>query len=159
MGREFARQDTDVILHYSHHQDGANTGAEEIKAMGRRTSVFQADFDDLDQHLPSLRVPSKPSVPSAVLSMTPTLLSIVHFRRWSPSISTSFSISTSGAIHYFVKDRCERVETRWWHDLQSVVHSRTRGRTAAFGIRRYQGRHHRFHPVPLGWNSRTAASG
>lgn len=46
---EFARQGADVILHYSHHQDGANSAAEEIKAMGRRTAVFGADFNDLDQ--------------------------------------------------------------------------------------------------------------
>jgi glucose 1-dehydrogenase len=46
---EFARQGADLILHYSHHRDGANSAAEEIKVMGRRTAVFGADFNDLDQ--------------------------------------------------------------------------------------------------------------
>jgi NAD(P)-dependent dehydrogenase (short-subunit alcohol dehydrogenase family) len=46
---EFARQGADVVLHYCHHQDGALSASEEIKSMGRRTAVFRADFDDLDQ--------------------------------------------------------------------------------------------------------------
>lgn len=48
---EFARQGADVVLHYSHHKDGAISAAEEIKSMGRRADVFGADFDDLDQAL------------------------------------------------------------------------------------------------------------
>jgi NAD(P)-dependent dehydrogenase (short-subunit alcohol dehydrogenase family) len=48
---EFGRQGADVILHYSHHKDGATGAAEEIKSMGRRAEVFGADFDDLDQAL------------------------------------------------------------------------------------------------------------
>ncbi len=46
---EFARQGADVVLHYSHHQDGASSAAEEIKSTGRRAVVFGADFNDLDQ--------------------------------------------------------------------------------------------------------------
>lgn len=46
---EFARQGADVVLHYSHHKDGATSAAEEIKSMGRRAEVFGADFNDLDQ--------------------------------------------------------------------------------------------------------------
>lgn len=46
---EFARQGADVVLHYCHHKDGAVTASEEIQAMGRRTAVFRADFDELDQ--------------------------------------------------------------------------------------------------------------
>src|SRR5258708_5312617 len=46
---EFARQGADVALHYCHHPEGANTAAEEIKAMGRKSAVIKADFDDLDQ--------------------------------------------------------------------------------------------------------------
>jgi len=46
---EFARQGADVVLHYSHHKDGAESAAEEIKSMGRRVEIFGADFDDLDQ--------------------------------------------------------------------------------------------------------------
>jgi glucose 1-dehydrogenase len=48
---EFARQGADVVLHYSHHPDGAHSAAEQIKAMGRRSAVFEADFNDLDQAL------------------------------------------------------------------------------------------------------------
>jgi NAD(P)-dependent dehydrogenase (short-subunit alcohol dehydrogenase family) len=48
---EFARQGADVVLHYSHHQEGAASAAEEIKSMGRRSAVFGADFDQLDQAL------------------------------------------------------------------------------------------------------------
>jgi NAD(P)-dependent dehydrogenase (short-subunit alcohol dehydrogenase family) len=46
---EFARQGADVVLHYSHHEDGATSAAQEIKSMGRRAEVFGADFNDLDQ--------------------------------------------------------------------------------------------------------------
>ena len=46
---EFARQGADVVLHYSHTQAGAFTAREEIKAMGRRCEVFQADFDKVEQ--------------------------------------------------------------------------------------------------------------
>jgi NAD(P)-dependent dehydrogenase (short-subunit alcohol dehydrogenase family) len=46
---EFARQGADVVLHYSHHREGALSAAEEIKSMGRRTAVLGADFNDLDQ--------------------------------------------------------------------------------------------------------------
>lgn len=48
---EFARQGADVVLHYSQHREGATTAAEEIKSMQRRTAVFGADFNDLDQAL------------------------------------------------------------------------------------------------------------
>ena len=46
---EFARQGTDVVLHYAHSGAGAESAAEEIQSMGRRSAVFQADFDDLDE--------------------------------------------------------------------------------------------------------------
>jgi NAD(P)-dependent dehydrogenase (short-subunit alcohol dehydrogenase family) len=46
---EFARQGADVVLHYSHHPEGALSAAEQIKAMGRRSAVFEADFNDLNQ--------------------------------------------------------------------------------------------------------------
>ena len=44
---EFARQGSDVVLHYA-VDPGAVTAAEEIKAMGRRSVALQADFDNLD---------------------------------------------------------------------------------------------------------------
>ena len=44
---EFARQGADVVLHYSHHKDGATSAAEEIKAMGRRAEIFGADYNGL----------------------------------------------------------------------------------------------------------------
>lgn len=46
---EFARQGADVVLHYCHHRDGALSASEEIKSMGRRVAVVNADFDDLSQ--------------------------------------------------------------------------------------------------------------
>jgi NAD(P)-dependent dehydrogenase (short-subunit alcohol dehydrogenase family) len=45
---EFARQGADVVLHYAHSVGGAETAVAEIRAMGRRAEVFQADFDNLD---------------------------------------------------------------------------------------------------------------
>ncbi len=45
---EFARQGADVVLHYAHSGAGAESAAEEIRALGRRSSVVQASFDDLD---------------------------------------------------------------------------------------------------------------
>ena len=46
---EFARQGSNVVLHYSYHQDGATSAAKEIEEMGRRTAVIGADFNVLDQ--------------------------------------------------------------------------------------------------------------
>ena len=48
---EFARQGADVVMHYSHESDGAFTASEEIRAMGRRCKVFQADFNDIEREL------------------------------------------------------------------------------------------------------------
>jgi NAD(P)-dependent dehydrogenase (short-subunit alcohol dehydrogenase family) len=45
---EFARQGSDVVLHYA-VDPGAVTAAEEIKAMGRRAVALQANFNDLDE--------------------------------------------------------------------------------------------------------------
>lgn len=46
---EFARQGADVVLHYAHSGKGAETAVEEIRAMGRRASAFQANFDNVDE--------------------------------------------------------------------------------------------------------------
>lgn len=46
---ELARQGADVVLHYSHSDKGAKTAAEEIIAMGRKSTALKADFSDLDQ--------------------------------------------------------------------------------------------------------------
>ena len=43
---EFARQGADVVIHYSHAPEGAESAAEEIGALGRRTTIFKADFND-----------------------------------------------------------------------------------------------------------------
>ncbi|NLG50516.1 MAG: glucose 1-dehydrogenase [Chloroflexi bacterium] len=43
---EFARQGADVVLHYCHSAQGAHSAIQEIRAMGRRTEVFQADLAD-----------------------------------------------------------------------------------------------------------------
>jgi NAD(P)-dependent dehydrogenase (short-subunit alcohol dehydrogenase family) len=45
---EFARQGADVVLHYAHSGTGAESAAEEIRSLGRRTAVFQADFDAVE---------------------------------------------------------------------------------------------------------------
>jgi NAD(P)-dependent dehydrogenase (short-subunit alcohol dehydrogenase family) len=46
---EFARQGADVVLHYAHSVGGAESAVEEIRAMGRRATVFAADFDRVDE--------------------------------------------------------------------------------------------------------------
>ena len=46
---EFARQGADVVLHYSHSAAGAEEAVEQIKAMGRKSVAFKADFSDVDQ--------------------------------------------------------------------------------------------------------------
>jgi len=46
---EFARQGADVVLHYAHSGDGAASAVAEIRGLGRRAEVFQADFDDVEQ--------------------------------------------------------------------------------------------------------------
>jgi NAD(P)-dependent dehydrogenase (short-subunit alcohol dehydrogenase family) len=43
---EFARQGADVVLHYSHAPEGAESAAQEIGALGRRTATLKADFND-----------------------------------------------------------------------------------------------------------------
>lgn len=46
---EFARQGADVVLHYSHSDDGARSAVKEIEAMGRRATAFKANFDSADE--------------------------------------------------------------------------------------------------------------
>lgn len=46
---EFARQGADVVVHYAHGDKGARSAVEEIRAMGLRAEVFQADFDRVDE--------------------------------------------------------------------------------------------------------------
>jgi NAD(P)-dependent dehydrogenase (short-subunit alcohol dehydrogenase family) len=46
---EFARQGADVFVHYAHEERGARAAVQEIRAMGRRSEAFQADFDRVDQ--------------------------------------------------------------------------------------------------------------
>lgn len=48
MALEFARQGADVVLHYAHSDKGAGSAVEEIRAMGRKSEAFKADFNDLD---------------------------------------------------------------------------------------------------------------
>ena len=42
---EFAREGAQVVLHYSHHSEGADSALELIKAMGVRVAAFKADFN------------------------------------------------------------------------------------------------------------------
>lgn len=46
---EFARQGADVVLHYGHSADGAQSAVEEIKAMGRRAVALKANFESADE--------------------------------------------------------------------------------------------------------------
>ena len=46
---EFARQGADVVLHYYNETVGIQEAAGAIQQMGRRTKVFQADFDSVDE--------------------------------------------------------------------------------------------------------------
>lgn len=45
---EFARQGSDVVLHYA-KDSGSQSAAEEIRGMGRRATVVQANFENLDE--------------------------------------------------------------------------------------------------------------
>jgi NAD(P)-dependent dehydrogenase (short-subunit alcohol dehydrogenase family) len=46
---EFARQGADVAVHYSQEEKGARGVVKEIRAMGRRSDMFKADFDRLEE--------------------------------------------------------------------------------------------------------------
>lgn len=45
---EFARQGSDVVLHYA-KDSGAQSAAEEIRTMGRRANFFRANFESVDE--------------------------------------------------------------------------------------------------------------
>jgi NAD(P)-dependent dehydrogenase (short-subunit alcohol dehydrogenase family) len=45
---EFAREGADVVLHYAHSEAGSKTAVEEIRSMGRKATVFKANFDSVD---------------------------------------------------------------------------------------------------------------
>jgi NAD(P)-dependent dehydrogenase (short-subunit alcohol dehydrogenase family) len=46
---EFAREGADVVLHYSHSATGAQSAAEEIRALGRRAAAIQANFENPEE--------------------------------------------------------------------------------------------------------------
>lgn len=46
---EFARQGSDVVVHYAHDEKGARAAVEEIRGMGRRAEAFKADFDRVEE--------------------------------------------------------------------------------------------------------------
>ena len=64
---EFAREVADVVLHYAHARAAPSRQPEEIRAMGRRVAVFQANFDDVDAVAlpgpPRDRVPGRRRLP------------------------------------------------------------------------------------------------
>jgi NAD(P)-dependent dehydrogenase (short-subunit alcohol dehydrogenase family) len=49
IGLEFARQGSDVVFHYVQSDAGVKDAVAEVKAMGRRSAAFQADFDALEE--------------------------------------------------------------------------------------------------------------
>jgi NAD(P)-dependent dehydrogenase (short-subunit alcohol dehydrogenase family) len=51
IGLEFARQGADVVFHYPQAEAGAAEAVEKVKALGRRSAAFHADFDKLDDAL------------------------------------------------------------------------------------------------------------
>lgn len=46
---EFARQGADVVLHYAHSADGANSAVEEIRKSGGKATALKADLRYVDQ--------------------------------------------------------------------------------------------------------------
>lgn len=46
---EFARHGADVVLHFSHHKEGALSAVAEITALGRKATAIEADFNELEQ--------------------------------------------------------------------------------------------------------------
>jgi NAD(P)-dependent dehydrogenase (short-subunit alcohol dehydrogenase family) len=46
---ELAREGADIVLHYSHSSVGADSAADEIRQLGRRATVFKADFNGVDE--------------------------------------------------------------------------------------------------------------
>ncbi len=46
---EFARQGADVVVHYAHDREGARAAVAEIRALGRRSEAYRADFDRVDE--------------------------------------------------------------------------------------------------------------
>jgi NAD(P)-dependent dehydrogenase (short-subunit alcohol dehydrogenase family) len=46
---EFARQGADVVFHYVQSDGFPKSSVDEATSLGRRSTAFQADFDDLDQ--------------------------------------------------------------------------------------------------------------
>jgi glucose 1-dehydrogenase len=46
---EFAKEGAEVVLHYSHSADGANSAVAAIRSEGGRATALQADFSDLDK--------------------------------------------------------------------------------------------------------------
>lgn len=48
---EFAREGADVILHYAHSAEGAESAKLEIEKMGRRAALLKANLDSLDETL------------------------------------------------------------------------------------------------------------
>lgn len=46
---EFAREGANVVFHYGHSADGANSGVEEAKALGVKAAAFKADFSNIQE--------------------------------------------------------------------------------------------------------------
>src|SRR5271170_789786 len=46
---EFARQGADVVFHYVQNDAFPEVAVEEVRSIGRKSTAFQADFNDLEQ--------------------------------------------------------------------------------------------------------------
>jgi len=49
IGLEFARQGADVVFHCVQSEADAQPAVQEVKALGRRSAAFRADFDNLEE--------------------------------------------------------------------------------------------------------------
>ena len=45
---EFAREGSDIVIHYSHSSSGAESAVQEIQQMGRKARAIQADFNNIE---------------------------------------------------------------------------------------------------------------
>jgi len=48
IGLEFARQGADVVFHYVESDESVKSAMTEVRALGRKSAAFRADFDQLD---------------------------------------------------------------------------------------------------------------
>ena len=146
---EFARQGADVVLHYAHSGAGAESAAEEIRSLGRRSTVIPANFDDLDEvaELARQAVEFLGGVDCLVNNSGITLNKpFLEVTREQFDLLYGVNIRAQ----FFLTQQIVRrhVAARRRGRLQYHVGSRTAGRSRAFGVRRHEGRDRGVHAGP-----------